>query len=91
MKNIVLVLMEMEEDESIELLRNCLFGKEINELTKSAIGQFFPNAAGGANASAGFEGDSKINPWDFILMIEGSLVFASSCTRRHQGSGTRCH
>jgi len=88
MKNIVSVLMELNRKESIELLNNSLTGKVINDLSKSAIGQFFPNAAGGANASAGFEGDSKINQWDFIFMIEGALLFASSCTRRHQGSGT---
>jgi CRISPR-associated protein Csx17 len=51
-------------------------------LPNAAIGQFFPGAAGGANATAGFEADSLINPWDFIFMMEGSLLLAASCVKR---------
>ncbi len=49
---------------------------------KKAIGQFSPGQAGGPNAGTGFEADSLINPWDFILMIEGALLFAAAATRR---------
>ena len=87
MKNLVSMILDNEDENSIGLLENSLFNKEINELTKSAIGQFFPYAAGGANAIAGFDSDSKINPWDFIFMIEGSLLFAASCSRKHQDTG----
>ena len=49
---------------------------------KKAIGQFMPGAAGGANATSGFSADPLINPWDFVLNIEGALVFASAAARR---------
>jgi CRISPR-associated protein Csx17 len=45
-------------------------------LRDAAIGQFFPAAAGGDNSSSGFRAKSLLNPWDFILMIEGAVVFA---------------
>ena len=51
------------------------------------IGQFFPGAAGGANAAADFDGGSVTNPWDYILMLEGTLVFSGSVTRRRSESG----
>ncbi|HRB14443.1 MAG TPA: type I-U CRISPR-associated protein Csx17 [Nitrospira sp.] len=56
-------------------------------LTDRPIGQFFPGAAGGANATVGFSSRSLINPWDFVLMIEGAVLFGSAATRRLQGSG----
>ena len=88
MKNLVSMLMEIGKDGSVNLLENSLFDYQINDMTKSAIGQFFPYAAGGANASVGFDSDSKINPWDFIFMIEGTLLFAASCSRKHQETGS---
>lgn len=50
----------------------------------AAIGQFSPGNAGGPNATAGFESNSLINPWDFVLMLEGALLFAANATRRFQ-------
>lgn len=60
-----------------------LFESTVSGLQKkSAIGQFYPSAAGGANATVGFSSDSLINPWDFVLMIEGALVFAAASVKR---------
>lgn len=47
-----------------------------------AVGQFSPGASGGANATVGFERDTFINPWDYVLLIEGALLFAASAVRR---------
>jgi CRISPR-associated protein Csx17 len=58
------------------------------KLEKAAIGQFHPGGAGGANASQGVDGDFLVNPWDFIFIIEGSLVLASATVRQLQ-SGAR--
>ena len=70
-----------------KLLRNSLFGETSNDLFKVPIGQFSPGSAGGQNAtSAGFEGDSSVNPWDFILALEGAIMFAGAATRRHQST-----
>lgn len=53
-------------------------------LEKAAIGQFHPGGAGGANASQGVDGDFLVNPWDFIFIIEGSVVLASATVRQLQ-------
>lgn len=52
------------------------------------IGQFLPGSAGGANTTSGFKGDPVVNPWDFILMIEGALLFASASVKRLESSDT---
>lgn len=65
------------------LLRGALFGEPTAGLVKGrAIGQFLPAGAGGANAGPGFDRDSLINPWDYVLMLEGALLFAAAATRR---------
>lgn len=50
-----------------------------------AVGQFSPGSAGGPNATTGYEGASHVNPWDFVLVLEGAVMFAGAATRRHQG------
>ncbi len=49
---------------------------------QAPIGQFLPFGAGGANNANGPQGDSMINPVDFILMLEGVIPFAAHATRR---------
>jgi CRISPR-associated protein Csx17 len=56
--------------------------------TKAPIGQFLPGTAGGANATSGFDSAAFVNPWDFILMIEGALLFASASVKRLESSDT---
>ncbi len=63
-------------------LDNALYDKPIAGLTNKAIGQFSPGDAGGPNASTGFEAKALINPWDFVLMLEGALAFAAATSRR---------
>lgn len=45
-------------------------------------GQFAPLAGGGPNATTGFEGGSVLNAWDFLLCMEGTLLFAAAATKR---------
>lgn len=69
-------------------LKAALFGNPSAGLTtKAPIGQFFPGAAGGANSTSGFEAPSAVNPWDFILMIEGALLFAGAAVKRLESEG----
>lgn len=63
-------------------LQGALFAIATDSLSDSAIGQFSPGAAGGPNAGSNFEGDARINPWDFVLMLEGAALFAASTARR---------
>jgi CRISPR-associated protein Csx17 len=65
-----------------EWLRHALFGNTVESLMTVAIGQFDPGRAGGPNATQGMEGNSLVNPWDFMLMLEGALLLAGSVARR---------
>lgn len=59
-----------------------LFGEIGHERSKSPIGQFDPGGAGGANATSGYDAASSINSWDYVLMLEGALAFASATVKR---------
>src|SRR5699024_2414539 len=63
-------------------LKASLFGTETDGLQRSAIGQFHPSAAGGSNQSAGFDSNTQMNPWDYVLMIEGALLFAGATVKK---------
>jgi CRISPR-associated protein Csx17 len=65
-----------------ELLDNALWMDPANKLTCAAVGQYQPGSAGGANSSTGFASGNLVNPWDFVFMMEGSLLFSSRATRR---------
>ena len=64
------------------LLANALFDTPIKGLSDNPIGQFSPAASGGANASTGFDAKSAVNPWDFILALEGAMLFAAAAVKR---------
>lgn len=69
------------------LLRAALGAAPAQGLSSYPTGQFAPGAAGGANAtSAGYEGTPHTNPWDFVLALEGAVLFAGGATRRYQGA-----
>lgn len=63
------------------------FFSEGAHLAESSIGQFSPGQIGGPNGTQGFEGISLINPWDFVLMMEGSLLLAGTAVRRFGAFG----
>lgn len=72
-------------EASVGWLASALFAADPNltALVRAAIGQFNPGGIGGANGVQGhFEAGSRVNPWDFVLMIEGALLFAGSVARR---------
>lgn len=63
-------------------LENALFGTMLPVLVRGGIGQFSPAAGGGANATTGFDSHSSTNPWDYILMLEGAILFAGAAVKR---------
>lgn len=70
--------------ESAGWLAAAVFADALTPLDKAAVGQFNPGGIGGANGVQGnFEAGSRVNPWDFVLMIEGALLFAGSVARRY--------
>ena len=72
--------------DATRLLNDSLLAAPVLGLCSAAIGQFAPGAAGGPNATNGYSADSEVNPWDFVLMLEGTTAFAGAATRRHQSA-----
>ncbi len=71
---------------STDLAHLALFGGA-GRLEKGTAGQFDPaSVVPDVTAPTGRDG-SLSNPWDFVLLIEGGLVFASAAARR-LGTGT---
>lgn len=68
------------------LLPNALFAAASLGLSGGSPGQFAPGTAGGPNASTGYKAGGEVNPWDFVMMLEGASAFAGAASRRHQGS-----
>lgn len=68
---------------SKDLCRTTLWAEPTSGLKSNLpIGQFLPRNAGGANAGPGYDFQSVVNPWDFVLALEGALVFGASATKR---------
>ncbi len=64
-------------------LAAALFAERAAHVFESAaVGQFAPGLAGGPNMTAGPEAEARVNPWDFVLALEGTLVFAGAAVRR---------
>jgi CRISPR-associated protein Csx17 len=74
--------------EARSWLQDALWSLPAHGLAERPVGQFYPGAAGGANSSTGFESGNRINPWDYVLMLEGTLLFASRTTRRLDPAAT---
>lgn len=64
-----------------------LLGKPAPGLVRQAIGQFAPGRVGGPNSTTGYDAKGNINPWDFVLLIEGALPFAAAAVRRNEQGG----
>lgn len=64
------------------LLRASLFGDAVPGLIDVAIGQFLPGSVGGPNQTSGIDGQAFVNPWDFVLMLEGAVTFRVAAVRR---------
>lgn len=68
--------------DATESLAAALWEPLSDQLEHSSIGQFFPSAAGGPNGGSGWEGGIGINSWDFVLMLEGAVLFTAGLSRR---------
>lgn len=63
-------VVEVLREANREGLASALLGSLTTSRFKGAMGQYLP-AAG-----------ERTNPWDFVLLIEGAMVFAAAVTRR---------
>ncbi|MDO5675565.1 MAG: type I-U CRISPR-associated protein Csx17 [bacterium] len=69
-------------EKTRSLLAHALFAVPALGSGNAAIGFYMPGVAGGANSSNGLEGRANVNPWDFILFFEGTVLFAAAASRR---------
>lgn len=65
-----------------------LWGTPTHGMRKNTVGQFLPGFVGGANNDNGPTGESISNPVDFLLMLEGAVLFSSHATRRMDSNNT---
>jgi len=72
---------------SENLLRAALLSATSDALLERPAGQFDPGSAGGFNTGPGFEAKQMPNnPWTFLLLIEGTLVWTSGIGSRQAGA-----
>lgn len=89
----VLDLFDIQQPEALPLantaalLQHTLYGSAAIGTGASSIGQYMPGAAGGANSSSGLAGRANVNPWDFVLFMEGAVLFAAAASRRLGATG----
>lgn len=63
-------------------LRDALWDLGQSAGVKGSPGQFDPGAAGGTNSAPDGKARPVVNPWDFVLMVEGAMLFAAGTARR---------
>jgi CRISPR-associated protein Csx17 len=80
---------EQELVRSYTTAKDLLAGTQGAPLAKIPIGQFDPGGAGGPGSSRFGAAGSLANPWSYVLVVEGSLLFAASAARRHQHAAGR--
>lgn len=80
---------EKDLARSVMSARDLLAGTQSAPLSKIPIGQFDPGNAGGPGSSRFGAADFLANPWSYILLVEGSLLFAASAARRNQHTAGR--
>jgi CRISPR-associated protein Csx17 len=68
--------------DSKKWLNAALFGAPAPNLQAISVDQFDPGRAGGANGTQGMEATPMLNPWDYVLMLEGALALAGNASRR---------
>ncbi len=88
-RHVVDMLLETKRKTVSQLLSAALFAEPVAGYLKAPIGQYDPGRAGGFNQGSGIEHKGiHINPWDFVLMLEGSTLFTSAVVRRSSPGGS---
>lgn len=65
-----------------DALRACLFDDRHPATVRGGVGMYAPADSGGANATSGPLAETRLNPWDLPLLLEGSLLFTTGTSRR---------
>jgi len=85
----VIGISDSDHARSLAMARDLINGTEHEQLAGAAIGQFDPARAGGPGSSRFGAAESLVNPWGYVLFVEGALLFAASATRRNQHAAGR--
>lgn len=93
-QHLATLLLDAETPKVSGWLDDALNGTALASGLKAKVGQLDPGRAGGIGRQRGNDSGSAaawVNPWDFVLGLEGSLLFASAIARRtgREGSGGR--
>jgi CRISPR-associated protein Csx17 len=82
----LLALFDKDTDASSESseswLNNALFSEATQLVGDSSSGYFAPGIRGGANSTTGFSSKSHTNPWDFVFVMEGIVLFTGNATKK---------
>ncbi|OPX14035.1 type I-U CRISPR-associated protein Csx17 [Gordonia sp. i37] len=70
------------ERSSLGWAQDALAGTSREKLVKASVGQFDPGTAGTPNSSAYGAAPAVVNPWLFVLMVEGATLFEAGPARR---------
>lgn len=81
-----LLLIAFEDTAKSQLLESALFQQRSKGLLEISIDQFDPGCAGGTNMGQGLSASPSINLWNYILMIEGSILFRGASSKRFGSS-----
>ncbi len=68
---------------SRDALASAVFAEGLVPTEQGTAGHFNPSGLGGPNGAQGFIGEGSVNPWDFVLMVEGALLLAGAVARRY--------
>ena len=85
LKKLEMLLDDDNADESKTWIESALFG-EIVKLDEAKMMGHNPDGAGGPNSGTGFEGKPLSNPWEYVLMMEGTIMFGGSIARRQSAN-----
>ncbi len=84
MQRLVELFIRDDPQKRRNFFKSAAFDASMPGLINAKIGQYDPGRAGGYNQGVGVETkDFKINPWDFILALEGALLMSSAAVRRN--------
>ena len=84
MQRLATLFISCDPEKNRRLFSSSAFNTIVPDLIDGKIGQYDPGRAGGYNQGMEIETKNfKINPWDFILAVEGALVPAGAVVRRN--------
>jgi CRISPR-associated protein Csx17 len=88
MQKIAAILLDSSQEYTLGLFESSVFGSVSAGLQEAKIGFYDPGRAGGYNQGMEIETkDFKVNPWDYVLLVEGSVLLSGTTVRRYGLSG----